>query len=238
MEKKRIDLKTAASLLVLCILVPLALYVYKRIGNRDYLGVSLCVLFLCALPFLAIYTKRKIRAREVIMLLVMSAIAVAFRAAFIMVDNFKPMCAIIMICGAGLGPQAGLLCGAVSCFASNFIFGQGPWTPWQMLAYAAAGFVFGLLFSGKKRGEPLVMASAGAVITFLLVGFILDTSAIFTMGNMIDVSRIWPVYRSGIPVNLIHAAASFLTVFFLARPMLERLDRIKLKYGMMEEDEI
>ena len=75
---------------------------------------------------------------------VLCALAVASRAAFAAVPHFKPMLAIVMLTGIAFGPEAGFLCGAISGFASNFIFGQGPWTPWQMFAYGIGGLLAGL----------------------------------------------------------------------------------------------
>ena len=66
-----------------------------------------------------------------------------------MVPFFKPLTGIVMITGMALGPEAGFLTGAISGFVSNFIFGQGPWTPWQMFAFGVAGFLTGVL---AKRG--------------------------------------------------------------------------------------
>ena len=44
------------------------------------------------------------------------------------------------------------------------------------------------------------------------------------------------MYLSGIPFNAVHGLAVFLTLLVLARPMIEKLDRIKVKYGMMEAE--
>lgn len=74
------------------------------------------------------------------------AVATAGRAAFFMLPNFKPVLAIVIISGAALGKESGFLVGAMSAFVSNFLFGQGPWTPWQMIAMAVVGYLAGLIF--------------------------------------------------------------------------------------------
>jgi len=233
LSKKR----KVAMLFTVAVLMPLLLFIFFKGGNRNYTPYCIASLLLSMLPFIFIFDKRRPQAKEFIVVFIMTAIAVAARAAFIAVPHFKPMFAVIMITAAALGPETGLLCGAMSALFSNFIFGQGPWTPWQMYAYGAGGLLFGLIFYFVKDKNPLVMALTGALITFAFVGFILDTSAIATMSNMIDASKIWPVYRSGIPVNLVHAASCFLLMFFLSRPILEKLERLKVKYGLMQEDE-
>ena len=64
--------------------------------------------------------------------------------------------AIIIITAVAFGPEAGFLTGALTAFVSNFIFGQGPWTPWQMFTWGLVGFLAGILqnagvFRGRSR---------------------------------------------------------------------------------------
>ena len=91
------------------------------------------------LPFFLVFENRRPQAREVVVIAVMAALAVAGRAAFFMLPQFKPTAAIVIIAGVGLGAEAGFLTGALAGFVSNFFFGQGPWTPWQMFAFGIPG---------------------------------------------------------------------------------------------------
>lgn len=70
----------------------------------------------------------------------------------------------------------------------------------------------------------------------IVVGPILDTCAIFTMGNTVSQGYILSIYMSGVIPNLIHGVATVLTLLLLCRPMMEKLNRMKLKYGMMSEE--
>jgi len=79
------------------------------------------------------------------------------RAAFFMVPQFKPILALVILAGLTLGSPAGFMTGAMTAFVSNFFFGQGPWTPWQMAALGLVGFLAGLLaekkvLNGNRRG--------------------------------------------------------------------------------------
>ena len=184
------------------------------------------------------YEKKKPEAREIVTLAVMSAIAVASRAAFAMVSFFKPMMGIIMITAIAFGPGAGFLTGAVSGFVSNFIFGQGPWTPWQMFAYGVGGAIAGFLARKGIMSEEkkLPTAMIGYVIVQFIVGPILDTCSMFIMGQNVSKEYALSIYGSGVIPNLIHGIATFLTLFLVCKPMIEKLNRMKLKYGMMSED--
>lgn len=224
--------------LVLFGLIPGTLLLSWYLGQRRYYLCSILFIFYAMIPFFISFEKRKPEAREVVSIAVMCAIAVASRAAFIMIPHFKPMSGIIMITGIAFGAEAGFLTGAISGFVSNFIFGQGPWTPWQMFAYGVAGFLAGMM--GKKgvlKGEkPLPAAIFGAVVVVAIVGPILDTSTLFTASSEINTASAGAVYLSGLPVNVVHASATFLTIFLLCKPITEKLERIKIKYGMMNED--
>ena len=227
------------SILVIVILFPVMLVAARSFGNRRYYISSLIMILLSMVPFFLSFEKRKPQAREIVTLSVMCAIAVASRAAFVMVPHFKPMTGIIIITAMAFGAEAGFLTGAVSGFVSNFLFGQGPWTPWQMFAYGIAGFLAGVLAkAGLIKGEKKVPAAVfGAVTVFCIVGPILDTSTLFMMSSEITKEYAASIYLSGLPVNAVHAVSTFLTVFLLGRPITEKLNRIKIKYGMMEEDE-
>ena len=139
-KKLKWNTKFAVSMLVVLFVVPGTLVATWRFGGTNYYLCSLLLILYAMVPFFISFERRKPQARELVTIAVMSAIAVASRAAFIMVPFFKPMTGIIMITGIAFGSEAGFLTGAVSAFASNFIFGQGPWTPWQMFAYGVAGF--------------------------------------------------------------------------------------------------
>ena len=47
-------------------------------------------------------------------------------------------------------------------------------------------------------------------------------------------SIILAYYISGLPMDLVHAGATVVFIMIAAEPMLEKLDRIKIKYGMVE----
>lgn len=214
----------------------------KELINSHYYLISVAVILVAFLMFFFSYERRKPQAREIVTLAVMSGIAIASRAAFVMIPFFKPMTAIVMITGMAFGSGAGFLVGAVSAFVSNFIFGQGPWTPWQMFAYAVAGLLAGLLRKKNIMHEEKRIRTGiiGYLIVQLIVGPLLDTCSIFTMGQVVEKEFVLSIYVSGILPNLVHGVATFLTMIVLCKPMMQKLDRMKVKYGMLREgkDEI
>lgn len=200
-----------------------------------YLASALIVLAALA-PFLVGFERRRPSAREVVLLAVLVALAVASRAAFAFVPHFKPMAAIVMLTGMALGPRQGFLAGVLAALASGFLFGQGPWTPFQMLAFGAAGLAFGL--AGRRLAPPfsprgrLVLAAAGFAFVLLALGPILDTSSLFFMLASLTPEGVAAIYLAGVPVNAIHGAATALTLFLVANPLLAQIDRVRAKYGL------
>ena len=231
------------SLAIMVLLVPLAVVLFTRLKQSFYLsGLTIIVLTIAA--FFLHFESRKPQARELVLLAVLCALAVASRAAFGFVPHFKPMLAIVMLTGIAFGPEAGFLCGAISGFASNFIFGQGPWTPWQMFAYGIGGMLAGLFaLCGILKKSPrawrdggwrdiLGLTVFGFLCILLVVGPLLDTSTFFMAG--FSASSPLAIYLAGVPVNCVHGSAVALTMLLFGKPLLDRLRRIQIKYGMME----
>ncbi len=235
-HKKRSIKRTLIAVVLIFIVIPATIYLGWRFAKRQYYIVSLLIIAYTMIPFFLVFEKRRMEARELAVIAVLCAIAVVSRAAFIWAPHFKPMTAIIIIAGMAFGAEAGFVTGAVSGFVSNFIFGQGSWTPWQMFAFGTAGFLAGLLYrKGLLSKKRLPLCVFGAICVMCLVGPLLDTGTLFTMTSEITKESAGLVYISGLPVNAVHAAATFLTLLLFSRPMLEKLERIKIKYGMMED---
>ncbi len=226
-------------LLILLLVIPLVIYLCARFNRRYYIGGSLVIL-LTFLAFFLRFESRKPRARELVLLAVMCALAVASRAVFAALPHFKPMVGIIMLTGIVFGPEAGFLTGALSGFVSNFIFGQGPWTPWQMFAYGVAGLLAGLFAhwgvlkqAPKKASDFLVLGIFGFLTVVCVVGPLLDTCTLLTMASVINTASVSAIYLSGLPINLIHGGATAVTLILAGKPLLEKLHRVQIKYGML-----
>ena len=234
-EDKGIRKRTVLAFVLILTAIPaVILFGIFFLNDRSYYFISLCLIILSMLPFFLVFENRRPQAREVVVIAVMAALAVA---AFFMLPQFKPVAAIVIIAGVGLGAEAGFLTGALAGFVSNFFFGQGPWTPWQMFAFGIVGFLGGLIFR-RKRGRwkhfRLWLCIYGGLSVLMIYGFLLDTASVFMGMGSINKAAFLAMYASGLPMNVIHGAA---TVFFLAvlgEPMLCKLERIRKKYGILE----
>lgn len=201
--------------------------------DRKYYFISLFLIIEATVPFLFCFERRRPSAREITVISVLCALAVAGRIAFFMLPQFKPIAAIIIITGAVFGAEAGFLTGAVSAFVSNFYFGQGPWTPWQVFGFATIGLLAGIIFHKemlpKKKGFLCVF---GMLSVILLYGPIADLSALSHISTP-TWSYILTTWLLGLPMSTVFGASTALFLFIGAKPLIEKLERIKQKYGLL-----
>lgn len=235
-EGRRLSKRTLLGLLTVLVAVPLTIYVGKYfLGDRKYYFISLLIILETLVPFFALFEKRKPQARELIIVSVICAITVAGRAAFYMIPQFKPVAAVVIITGVAFGGETGFLVGAITAFASNMFFGQGPWTPWQMFAFGIIGFIAGVLFKkGFLRKKKTSLCIFGGLASFFIYGVIMNSATVIMYQENPTLAMFVSSAVMGIPFDLIHSAATVFFLWFAAEPFLEKLDRIKTKYGIAE----
>ena len=232
MKKSRIFL-----FLTLLVLVPLTIFFGSKLPGRAYYLTMTLVLVEIMLPFFLSFEGRKPQARELVVIAVLCALAVAGRVV-IPIPNFKAAYAIIMLSAIAFGPETGFLIGAMTALTSNFFFGQGAHTPWQMVAYGLSGLLMGFAFQlGLVKRKKIGMALFGAVIVVVLIGPLMDVGMALMVLSELSWEGLLAQFVSGLPVNISQALATFAVILLLGEPLLEKLDRVKLRYGMMEEDD-
>ena len=217
---------------LMCIPLTLLLGMQYLPGNRQYI-TALLVMAEAMLPFLAAFENRKPHARELVLLAVICAIAVAGRAAFFMLPQCKPVLAIIILTGAVLGAETGFLAGVITMLASNMLFGQGIWTPWQMFAMGLCGYLAGVLFqSGRLPRSRFSLGLFGLICAIGIYGVIMNLSTALLYTPELTFRAIAPYLLSGYPMDCMHGAATWLFLWLGAEPVIEKLERIKEKHGI------
>ncbi|MBQ4429404.1 MAG: ECF transporter S component [Clostridia bacterium] len=236
-EKKRRLIRRIVSTVLILVFVPSVVLVgLLEWQDRKYYIVSILIIIFSMAPFFLVFEKRRPRARELTLIAVMVALGVAGRAAFYMLPQFKPIAAIVIITGVSLGSEAGFITGALTAFVSNIFFGQGPWTPWQMFALGLIGFLSGILFNDqiKTKWNLFLLCVFGAFATVGIYGQIMDTQFVFASAQKVTWDMFLAAYASGLPMNLIFAAATVFFLLVLTKPLLNKLGRIKKKHGVFE----
>lgn len=216
------------------------------IQNSDLI-IAVMFLLLSALPFYFVFDKKKAQARDLVPIALMAAMCVVGRAAFSIVPlpNFKPVTAIIIVAGIAFGPEAGYFTGALAAILSNFLFGQGPWTPWQMFSWGMIGFLSGLFykagFFGKvgtsgvddagRRKKPVRLCIFGLFAGFLF-GWIMNLYHIIGYVSPITWTAILATYASSFIFDISHGICTALIIWLAGELWIRKLLRIKKKFGL------
>ena len=159
-----------------------------------------------------------ISARDLTLVATLGGIAAAGRVLFAPVPSVQPVTVIVAAAGVALGPKRGFAVGALAALASNFFLGQGPHTPWQMLAWGGCGLLGGLL-------RPLLHRRLAFAAFTVALGF--------AFGSVMDIWLWYGFYPhteaallarlgAGIPFNVAHAAGN-LVLALVAGPELRRV---------------
>lgn len=236
-SERKLDKRTLVAALLILFAIPFTIYIgMAYLEDRKYYFISLLIILEILIPFLMVFEKRKPQARELVIISVLCAVAVAGRVAVFMLPQFKPVIALVVIVGICFGGETGFLVGAISGFVSNFFFGQGPWTPWQMFAFGVIGFVAGVLFrKGFLRKTKGTLSVFGFAATVVLYGGIMNPASVMMWQSNITKEMILSAYLMGLPLDLIHAISTAFFLWFLSEPMIDKLERIKVKYGLVEK---
>jgi energy-coupling factor transport system substrate-specific component len=187
------------------------------------LGVALAIGF-------GWYERTRPTAKVVALVATLAGLAAVGRIAFAPVPNVKPTTDIVLIAGFALGGAPGFVVGAVTALTSNLFFGQGPWTPWQMVAWGVVGLLGAALarVAGRDIGRvPLALWCGAAGLAF---GAIMDVSTWITFSGDRTLDRLLAISGTALPWNLAHAAGNI--AFFLAfGPVLVRsLERFRARF--------
>ncbi len=215
-----------------CVLIPLTLWAGSTVWQARYDVVSALLLLEILLPFFWLFEGRRPHAREIAVVAALITLGLVGRLLFMAVPQGKPVLAIVILAGAALGPSTGFLVGAATMLVSNMVFGQGPWTPWQMVGMGLAGLLAGLCFFGRKHKSPRGLAVFGAGAALLVYGPIVNASMVFLYQPKPSWPLLMAAFVSGLPFDLVQAVFTFGFLWVGARPVLEKLERLRDKQGL------
>lgn len=198
-------------------------------GRKHYALASLMVTLLSLVLFSCGFERRKTGTRRMILVAVMTALSVIGRFVFSVIPAFKPITAVVVITAIYIGGEAGFLTGALSAVISNFYFGQGPWTPFQMLAWGLIGLFAGLL-SKPLRNSRLALSVYGI---FAGAGYslVMDVWTVLWYNGSFNPALYAAAMATALPHSIFYAISNVVFLNVLAKPFGEKLARVRIKYG-------
>ena len=194
--------------------------------RKKHIIISLAVAALSLLLFAAGFEKKNTGTRRMVIIAVMTALCFAGR----FIPFLKPISALTIISGMYLGGEAGFLVGALSAILSNFYFGQGPWTAFQMLAWGMIGLFAGILSVPLRKYRPvLIIYGAAAGVAYSMI---MDIWTVLWYAEGFKVDLYIAALGTALPYTVSYVVSNVLFLLLLAKPFGEKLGRIKIKYGV------
>lgn len=213
------------ALVIVCLVIGVVSF-----QDRKYNMVSILIVLLACIPFYVAYENKRGNIRRMVILSTLIALSVIGRV-LVYVPGFKPVTAIVILTGMYMGAEAGFLCGSLSAVLSNMFFGQGPWTPFQMLAWGSTGFIAGIPFIRKILKNKIALSVYGGV-TGILYSFVMDIWTVLSFDGLFSISRYMVAITAAIPVTFEYAVSNIIFLLVLRKPIGEKLQRIKVKHGI------
>ena len=203
------------------------LWAWLRLPNGALVtSVCACV---ALIPFFVGFERSRRRARDLMPIVVLTALAVAGRLVFAPVPAIKPIIALVVMGGLCFGREDGFMIGALAMLVSNVFFGQGPWTPWQMFSMGLVGYLAGVMGSQGWLSRRWSIAAFGAAMA-LLYGFILDTWSIVGFVTNANAASVLATYAAGLANNVASAIGTVAFLVPIARSWPRMFGRIKERY--------
>lgn len=197
--------------------------------ERAYLFVASASALCACVPFFLSFESGKVSTGKIVILSCLTALSVVGRAIFAAVPAFKPVAAMVIICGVYLDAESGFLCGALSALISNIFFMQGPWTPFQMFIWGAIGYLAGIFSVYLKKSKVMLIVSG--VVSGIIFSLFMDIWT--TMWSFKEFNL--PAYIScvitALPVTTVYAVSNVVFLMLLTNPIGKKIERVRTKYG-------
>ena len=216
--------------LIIFIVPALIILSYIIFKEKFYAAASVIITLVSCLPLFYAFNKKTSNSKELTVIAVMIAISVTGRFVFAFLPGFKPVTAITVIAAVYLGKEAGFAVGSLSAVVSNFYFGQGPWTPFQMFAWGVLGFIAGLFY--KRLQKSKIILCVFGVLAGALYSLTMDIFTVLFADGAFNLSRYLALVLAALPTTAEYAVSNVIFLLLLAKPLGEKLDRIKTKYGL------
>ena len=209
------------------VMIPaLALLGSLAFDNKKHLIVSLAAAAMAVLLFLSGFEKKSTGTRRLVIVSVMTALC--FLGRFI--PFLMPIMTLTIITGLYLGGESGFLVGSMTAILSNFYFGQGPWTVFQMLAWGLAGLIAGIFAEPLRKNKALLIIYGA--LSGVGYSMIMDIWTVLWYNSGFDFKLYLTALTTAIPHTLSYMVSNVLFLAVLAKPFGDKLGRVKIKYGV------
>lgn len=229
---EKISGKRIAAYLVVAIFIPATIVVFAAFLPKNlFLPTAVLIAFAAVAAFMLGFEKEADNASKAVLAAVFTALSVAGRVVFAATPGFKPVFSMVIFAGIYLGGETGFLVGALTALLSNFIFGQGGWTVFQMFSWGLIGLVAGLL-APILRKNKVVLCIAG-FLAGPLFSLVIDIWSTVWIYGTFSLESYLATSLASLPFTILHAISNVVFILVLAEPMRKTMERVGVKYGLM-----
>lgn len=202
--------------------------------ERFYSFVTAVLAIICLGGYFLRFERRESPAAQLVIIAAMTALSVFGRICFSFLPGVKPCTALIIITAMYMGRETGFMTGAMTALISNFYFGQGAWTPFQMLIWGLTGYVAGMLANILKgRRLVLIIFSAISGIAFSLI---MDVWSVLWADNGFNLGRYLTMVASSAWFTFVYAVSNAVFVRVLEKPLGRVFGRLGKKVRFFSEE--
>ena len=179
------------------------------------------------------YERTHPTSRVLALVATLAAMAALGRVAFAALPNVKPTTDIVLIAGYSLGGAPGFMVGAIAALASNLFFGQGPWTPWQMVGWGGVGLIGAGLarVAGRDLGRVPLAAACG--VASLAFGAVMNLSMWVTYSGAHSTGQLVAYFATSLPFDLAHATGSIIFCLAFGPALVRALHRYRTRFDIV-----
>jgi energy-coupling factor transport system substrate-specific component len=220
---------------VVIVLFVIGIAFMSAVANQQYWLISFVFVFLAVGPFFLRFERKSSHVREIMIMVILIAIAAISRVPFAAIPSVLPMTFIIIASALVFGAETGFMIGALSAVVSNLFLGQGPWTPWQMFCWGMIGCLAGLLkdtwWMRTLWGKLVFSFIAG-----ILFGWLMNLTRVVTTLADFSWQSLLFTYTASFIFDLLHALSNVFFMLVFGAAWVRILKRIQKKYGLLLEN--
>ena len=138
-----------------------------------------------------------------------------------------------------LGPIVCIAFAIIVAYVCYLIWpGDGGFLGWRLYIFGAAGLLAGVLLQRKRLpADGLTMALFTFFVTFVVYGGIMNVCAMINAsvmpgGDPVSLETLRLLYITGAPYDAVHAATAAVFIFLFGDLFIQKLERVKIKYGI------
>ena len=223
--------KRLVSVMIYLLAIPIVCFgglIFFR--ERFYSFVTAALALLTVAGYFLHFEKKQSESTQLVIIAAMTALSVFGRIVFSFLPGFKPCTAVVIITALYMGSESGFMTGAMTALISNFYFGQGAWTPFQMLVWGLTGYFAGVFAKSLKNSRPLLVVYG--IVSGAAFSLIMDLWSCLWADNAFVLERYLTLVGSSAVFTLIYAVSNVFFLLVLSKPFGRIFKRLDKKYGI------